>query len=260
MNPVTWRVAAASVCGTSHEKSGQPCQDAQGWALQSDGTLVIAVADGAGSAAFAEVGAAVAVRTAVEFLSARLTSDEAGSGGPAGEDTSLKALLTDAVRAARAAVEAEAVSRNTTARELASTFLLVLARPGCLAAAQIGDGAVVVADVNGGCFPVTTPAHGEYLNETTFLISPGALDKLQLIVWRGPLAHLAVFSDGLQMLALKMPGGVPHPPFFAPLFRFLSSQPDEDQAQASLLSFLTSPRLRERADDDLTLVLAALVP
>ena len=29
-----------------------------------------------------------------------------------------------------------------------------------------------------------------------------------------------MFSDGLQRLALKLPEGTPHAPFFTPLFRF----------------------------------------
>ncbi|MGB3559461.1 MAG: protein phosphatase 2C domain-containing protein, partial [Geitlerinemataceae cyanobacterium] len=68
-NPSTnWRVVAASVCGTSHQKRSQPCQDAHCWQITPEGVLVAAVADGAGSAAFGEVGAQKAVRTAVDRL------------------------------------------------------------------------------------------------------------------------------------------------------------------------------------------------
>ena len=66
---------------------------------------------------------------------------------------------------------------------------------------------------------------------------------------------MAVFSDGLQMLALKMPGGTPHAPFFAPLFRFINNAADEPQIHSELESFLRSPTVRRRADDDLTLFL-----
>ena len=38
----------------------------------------------------------------------------------------------------------------------------------------------------------------------------------------GPINGVALFSDGLQMLALKIPGGTPHPPFFTPLLNFLA--------------------------------------
>jgi hypothetical protein len=55
MMPGGWRHIAASVVGTSHEKVGGACQDAndcQVYLLPSgENVLVAAVADGAGSAA-----------------------------------------------------------------------------------------------------------------------------------------------------------------------------------------------------------------
>lgn len=281
MNQSRWRVVAASVCGASHEKTGQPCQDAHHWLALPDGSVLAAVADGAGSAAFSDIGAARAAQTAVQTLATALTASPAALPGDMGsadiplgpqpmgaveagstvrapdptdaEEAASKHLLTEAVVAARAAVEAEASARGVPARELASTLLVVMARAGFIAAAQVGDGAVVAADASGEVFALTTPSSGEYLNETTFLTSPGDLE-VQVSFWHGELAHWAMLSDGLQMLALRMPGGTPHAPFFLPLFQFLANQPDEVEAQAALTSFLRSPRLRERADDDLTLV------
>src|SRR5437763_1374252 len=55
-----WRVAAAQKRGTSHETTGEVCQDAYGMAMLSAETLVIAIADGAGSARYAEEGAGLA--------------------------------------------------------------------------------------------------------------------------------------------------------------------------------------------------------
>jgi hypothetical protein len=49
-------------------------------------------------------------------------------------------------------------------------------------------------------------------------------------VWRGVPRHVAVFSDGLPMLALKMPVGSPHAPFFMPLFHFMATMPDATDA------------------------------
>ena len=104
---------------------------------------------------------------------------------------------------------------------------------------------------------LTQPEQGEYLNETKFLICPDAVETAQVSIWQGQPAHLAIFSDGLQMLALKMPDGRPHSPFFAPLFRFVASVSDPTEAQEQLEAFLRSPRVTERTNDDLTLILAA---
>jgi hypothetical protein len=62
------------------------------------------------------------------------------------------------------------------------------------------------------------------------------------------------------MLALRMPGAEPHPAFFNPLFRMMLDADDEEEAELHLRSFLESDRIRERSDDDLTLVLATRVP
>ena len=62
-----WRVAMASSIGQSHVAAAQPCQDAHFHlqATDADGrpVMVLAAADGAGSAALAEVGASLACET-----------------------------------------------------------------------------------------------------------------------------------------------------------------------------------------------------
>jgi len=54
-----------------------------------------------------------------------------------------------------------------------------------------------------------------------------------------------------------MATGSPFAPFFLPLFRFIASEPDAAAAQEQLTAFLSSPRVQERSDDDITLALAA---
>lgn len=71
------------------------------------------------------------------------------------------------------------------------------------------------------------------------------------------VGHLAIFSDGLQRLALKMPEGEPYEPFFSPLFHFTTQIRDETVTEKELIWFLESDRVGERTDDDLTLLLAA---
>ena len=252
MEAACWQVVGASVRGAGHEKTGQPCQDAHAWLQTPAGVLLAAVADGAGSAAQSEIGAATAARSAVE----RLRCIEAGVPSP--DDTpGWRAFLLSGLQAAQEAVEVEAAALQTSARELATTLVLAAATPNCVAVAQVGDGAVVVADRQGNLTALSPPPSGEHLNETTFLVSPDALDTASCFVWQGDAAYLALLSDGLQMLALKMPEGAPHAPFFAPLFRFASDIAEPAAAQAQLEVFLRSSRIAERTDDDLTLLLAA---
>jgi serine/threonine protein phosphatase PrpC len=254
MSVSRWHVAAASVRGTSHAKTGQPCQDAHYWCPLLDDGLVVAVADGAGSAALGQIGAAIAAWTAATTLCARFSSspwpcDDAGWG----------ACLTTAVEVAQAAVAAEAKARQVTRRHLATTLILAVATAEQVAVMQIGDGAVVVSDGQGSMVSLTVPLSGEYANETTFLIAPDALASAQVRVWHGKPTSLAAFTDGLQRLALTMPAGTPYAPFFVPLFRFVGVETNARKAHEQIEAFLRSERVTDRTDDDLTLVLATVV-
>ncbi len=246
-----WRVVSASVMGTSHQKRSQPCQDAHFYQVLPNGVLVAAVADGAGSALWADVGAQIAVKTVVNSLAQ-------GDTIPACDDeVPWKTFLFDILKESRSAVETEALRREISPREFACTLIFVVATSELVAAIQVGDGAAVLGDSQGNIIGLTTPPMGEYINETVFLVSDGALETAQFSFWKGKPAHLALFSDGLQLLALKMPSGSPHSPFFSPLFRFMDAIADEKEAEEQLVSFLRSPRVTERTDDDLTLLLAS---
>jgi serine/threonine protein phosphatase PrpC len=249
-----WRVAAASVRGTSHEKVGQLCQDAHHWQKLPQGVLVAAVADGAGSATLGKVGAIVATQTAVETICCQEAKLHLAK-----DEQEWQQILIQALEAAKAAVEAEAAVCGMQARDLATTLIIVVAKPGLIAAIQVGDGLAVAGDRAGNMIALTAAQRGEYINETTFLVSPHALDTVQVTLWRGAMSTIAVFSDGLQMLAVNMSDGTPYVPFFSPLFQFIADVEDENEAKEQLAAFLRSPRITERTDDDLTLLLATLV-
>ena len=241
-----------SVRGTSHQKTGQPCQDASYYKIVKKNILVGAVADGAGSAPHGDEGAKVAATEAVDTLAkhaCKLTVKD---------DEQWKRLLLSAMNVARENVEASAAGLNKPTRQLATTLILFVAMPDFIAAAQIGDGAIVVQDRDGSIQSLTSPQSGEYINTTTFLVSPEASKSVQYNTWHRGYKSIAALTDGLQMLALTIPGGAPHPQFFAPLFAFRESAPDEKSADEELRSFLQSDKIISRADDDLTLLLATI--
>jgi hypothetical protein len=248
-----WRVVAASVCGTSHLKTQQLCQDAHHWQLLSDNVLVAAAADGAGSASQGKVGAMIAVETAIENISMKEITRDALA-----DDEIVRSLLSDAILAARKAVEDEAAASNKQLQDLATTLIVVVATPEVVAVAQIGDGVAVAKDSMGNLLALTMPDNGEYINETTFLTSPGALETAQMKLWREAIVNVGVLTDGLQMLALNMVVGEPHKPFFFPLFDFVANTQDKTVAKEQLVKFLGSERITQRTDDDLTLIIAAL--
>ncbi|MEA5504060.1 PP2C family serine/threonine-protein phosphatase [Halotia wernerae UHCC 0503] len=247
-----WRVVAASICGTSHIKNKQLCQDAHHWQLLPSNVLVAAAADGAGSASQGKVGAMVAVEAAVESLSIKeITRDSLT------DDQFVQTLLNEALLAAKKAVEDEAAAVKKQPQDLATTLILAIATPEMVAAVQVGDGLAVAKNHQGNLLALTLPDNGEYINETTFLTSPGALDTAQMRLWRETIVNVALLTDGLQMLALNMVVGEPHKPFFFPLFDFVKNAEDKTAAKQQLVRFLGSERITQRTDDDLTLIIAA---
>ncbi|MBW4615408.1 MAG: protein phosphatase 2C domain-containing protein [Desmonostoc vinosum HA7617-LM4] len=248
-----WRVLAASVCGTSHLKNKQLCQDAHHWQVLSDNVLVAAAADGAGSASDGKVGAMVAVETAIETICRKQVTKDTLV-----DDEQVRSLLTQAILAARKAVENEAAAGRKQPQDLATTLIVMLATPEVVAVAQIGDGLAVAKDSAGNLLALTTPDSGEYINETTFLTSPNALDTAQMRLWREDIVNVGILTDGLQMLALNMVVGEPHKPFFFPLFDFVANAENKTMAKEQLVKFLRSERITQRTDDDLTLIIAAL--
>lgn len=244
MNPA-WRVLGASVTGESHAASGAPCQDACAWVVRDD-VLVAAVSDGAGSASLGDIGARVAVASAIASL--RETPDPLAPG-----------VLEAALGVAIAAVHAEADAQGVAPRELAATLILAAAGRGAAAAVQIGDGAAVVVGDGESPQALTRPPVGEFVNETTFLVTPGARGLAQRGDWRGAVSALVVFSDGVQRLALRMPSGEPHAPFFLPLIEFAASA-ELDSGSREIAAFLSGERVASRSDDDRSLVVAVLAP
>jgi len=253
--PVTmaWRCVSASVRGVSHERAGTCCQDAHAWTFLPGGAFGAAVADGAGSAAHSEIGAYTATSVALKEIE-RLVD---ASGLPDTADAALE-LLEEVLRVATGGVISEADEQGLEPKDLASTLILALVTPDRIAVLQVGDGAVVVQWSDGKLEAITSPVHGEYINETVFLTSLDAALTAQLAVREGEISGVAIFTDGLQPIALTGVDNVPHPPFFRPLFQFAAASTNTDASSGELGAFLGSPRLAQRTDDDLTLVLAVI--
>ncbi len=247
-----WHVAGVSARGIMHVKQQKPCQDSHVWRVLPGGAVIVAVADGAGSASLSQLGSARAALAAVEWVS-ELMKDEWPR-----QKTDWHDMLAAALQTAHESVLVSAKKRNVPSRELATTLIVLVATPEVAVAVQVGDGAAVVMDDTQHFIPVTVPQRGEFVNETIFFTSPDYQSAAQFGYWSGPVAGLGVLSDGLQLLALKMPDAEPHPAFFAPLMQSVSSTEDMHLAEQRLRDFMASERIQQRADDDLTLVLGTL--
>lgn len=249
-----WRVGGASITGARHADDGKSCQDAHRWLILPGGILVVAVADGIGDAEFAETGAAVAVQGALIAASGALRSAT-----PVTEE-GWRQMLGRVVHQAREAVVRQAEEQGYSSDAMATTLIVGIATALVTAVAQIGDGAVVVMEPDGTVIALTAPPRFEYVNETLSLTSADDASQAQFVIRGGPVTGLAFFTDGFQRIALKWPERTPQAAFFRGLFRFLEGNRDGCQVEDEVRRFLLSPRLRERTDDDVTLVLAIPQP
>jgi len=248
-----WQVIGAAVQGLSHQKQGLPCQDALEYRCLPGGALLVALADGAGSATHSELGARAAVQAAMDWLAFSLERSQPT------ECCDWVDLFWETFESARAALIQLAEERDEPLCDFATTLTCLAATPEQLIVGQLGDGAVVARGADGNLDTVTTSQRGEYANETYFLTQEQALEQIAIQVINLPMRALAVMSDGLTRLALKRPTNEPHLPFFKPLFAFVEAWPpsnDGTQASEALAAFLASPRVCERTDDDKALVLA----
>jgi hypothetical protein len=248
-----WRVVGALAPGTSHERLGLPCQDALAYQA-GEYSLLVALSDGAGTAERSQFGAQTAVQAALDSLAAALEASF-----PA-EQAGWQDVLCAAFTTARVALENLAEIEEQPLRAYAATLILIVATAERLAVAQLGDGAVVAGESPDQLFLVTRAQRGEYANETYFLTQEDALEQVQVSVYEKAVNLLAVMSDGLTRLAIKLPEQEPYLPFFQPLFAFAAHANEEEQAARHLEEFLTSERVCDRTDDDKSLVLAVRLP
>ncbi len=251
---MTWRAIAGSVAGTSHHKRGVPGQDFSLLDLVGhEGEILIAVAaDGAGSATHGEQGAILVCRQLLHY--ARWWAKW--------HDNRLEMLDTHVVARwlawTRRELEIESYQLGVGLRALACTVLGIVADATRAVCFQIGDGAIVLQTATRPLHVVFWPKVGEYANMTCFLTDAAFDHNQQIAVIEDEPVEVALLTDGLQRLALQFAAQSVHAPFFTPMFERLAAEPQGRALtlQQQLLSFLDSPSVNERTDDDKTLILA----
>jgi hypothetical protein len=198
-----WRVASACEIGTSHLGSGTPCQDKAEHVIirtKEGPVLVAAVCDGAGSAAHSEIGAWLASTTFVELVEVHFENGkrllDIDRDTVAGWVTQTTERLT-----------ARAREDGNAARDYSCTLIAAIVGSEAALFSQIGDGAIVVSHGEAdGWNWVFWPQHGEYANQTVFVLSANATQAMQFDVAPRRIDELAIFSDGIERLVLRDEG------------------------------------------------------
>jgi len=250
---MSWKVAASSVTGSSHANRGESGQDfcRAGSVRIADSEYFIGlVADGAGSTTDGGRGAEIACDTLNASVLETLRQD--GDVSHITDET-----VRQWVTAARDAIAREAGMRGKQLRDFACTLLGAVASCGHALFFQIGDGAIVIC--TGETYQtVFWPEQGEYANTTFFLSDETFLSRLCMKHLDASPGEIALFTDGLQNLALSFAQKQAHAGFFQPLFFALRNDPATafSDFEGQLRRFLLRDDVSARSDDDKTLVLA----
>jgi Protein phosphatase 2C len=266
---LAWRILGASVTGTSHLRMGRGCDDAHLARVVGDDILLLAVADGAGSASQSARGAAAVVRTAIEHAEAELAKQNKHIEQEQWQNI-LQGILQAAHQTIQNLLQSEAAnneqaswehfeqheSNQFSLRDFATTLLVAVVTRQWTAIAQVGDGVAVAHYDDGSVVSLYARPPQRYINETDFISDPAYLSNAVYTIKPGTgLKGIALLTDGLELLATTFPEHAAHPAFFLPFFKFAASS---DATEEELRQFLGSERVNSRTDDDKTLLLAVL--
>ena len=254
MSDSHWKTVAASVAGTSHVAKNTECQDFYDRQIAGlSGEIFIAVvADGAGSAKMGAFGAKTACQTLVREIRSVVEKENKINAITHGRALEWIKLLQTQFQ-----VLAEAEKLETS--DFACTLLCATIQSDTSIFWQIGDGGIIYAtsDAPDEYQLVTAPQQGEYANMTNFVTDREAAAALKFETIEKQIDEIAIFTDGLQRIALDYQTGSAHAPFFRPMFAPLRSERIFPNLDEKLQDFLDSPKINERTDDDKTLVLAS---
>lgn len=247
-----WQYINSSTIGASHIKVGLPCQDAH-QIIAKENVLIVALADGLGTASLSDTGATLAVSTAIAELESQDITLE-------NQPTQWTKLIENAFIAAQDALRKEAESASKALREYNTTLIVGIVHPTIAVVGHLGDGAVIVQTNTSQLLPLSWPHNEEYVNEVTPLTHATALESVHYKSYTDPIDGVAFLTDGLQTLALEFASGEPYQPFFTPFFDLLSQPVERDSLSSQLDQFLQSERVCQKTDDDKTLVIARWLP
>ncbi|QLE39556.1 protein phosphatase 2C domain-containing protein [Nostoc sp. C052] len=256
---MNWKAVARSEIGTSHQKQGIVCQDYGDSRIFKD-VIVGAVADGAGSAKYSDVGSRLAVETVLKYLggiSEYLQKRKRCWQNISQEfsQTEAENLFTKTVNKVIAELGKKAAKENYSLNDLACTLLVFVATTDWVAAMQIGDGFIVRRSEDSEYQLLFQPDKGEFANETTFITSTNALKAMQVKVFNQKQEFICASTDGLEKVAIRLSDWQPFSPFFKPLEEYLHEPVNGEDEDKYLMEFLNSERLNSRTDDDKTLLL-----
>lgn len=244
VNTSLFSVFGGSIPGPPAKKRGKPNQDRFRSESLQDGSVIIAVADGAGSHDRSDEGAQIAVDVAVRYVAEAYANNvlEASVADSVNVVEMMQEILQDAIAEARSAV----MSRDDW-QHMGATLSVALMTENESCVAVVGDAFAVVCTVDGDIVLAENEQSSEHANITEMLTSK----KPEVVVFTFSNASgVALSSDGLMHFTVDSKTKIPTEGFWRPVF---SKASDGSLDVESLLRYMES---LEKTDDDTTLALA----
>ncbi len=253
-----WKILLASVQGTKHLRENIACQDFCSAKIQEseeEEILILSASDGAGSASFSHIGSRAVCDRFQEYIKEWLEVEDTFEDGISEKKTQNVSL--EVIHELHTALLECSKEYELSIKEFACTFLGAVLWKDRAWFWQIGDGAIIVEDAD-TWIPIFWPQSGEYINQTYFVSDTEIFQNFMFKEITRSVAELAIFTDGLQSLALKLDTRSVFSPFFQPIFKQLGEIDHTwlHSLQNSMEIFLNSEKINSKTDDDKTLVVA----
>lgn len=182
-----WNILESVKQGRSHVKHGIPCQD-KTFSQSYDGTYVIALADGAGSASLSHYGAECVVRCVTDELGMYFESYWNEQNARIAKERLFNVLYE--------ALQKQADLRECELKDLASTLLVVAVKDERYLMLHVGDGVIGYHDEE-GLKVASAPNNGEFANTTIFVTSSDACGQARILKGHlGSITGFVLMSDG----------------------------------------------------------------
>lgn len=176
MKRVIWKRAVATSLGRSHAERLTPCQDSVATVYRRN-VSAIALADGAGSSRYSEVGSRTCARTLCSIM-CRYFDEIIQMDAPEARFRIVQTICEQ--------LETEATLRNLDLGDLSTTALAVAVKKNRYIAFHLGDGVIgtelLLPSGLRSLRTISPPENGEHSNETYFVTSSSAHNHARLYV------------------------------------------------------------------------------
>jgi Protein phosphatase 2C len=222
--------------------------------FKQSSALIVMISDGAGSAKYSSTGSRIVVKVFGRHLAHFVQSSVAS-------EVITVDMARDWLDDVRDRIFAISDAKGVKPRQFAATLVAAVIFPNHINVFHVGDGSCVVLRKGGEEWEVTSwPAHGEYASSTYF-VTDDPEPQLRLCSWAGEFTDIAIFSDGLERLALDFLNKNAFSKFFNSISAPLAglSPGRARRLSTHLRNFLDSPQVIDRTDDDKSLIVAKRV-